>query len=157
MVIEENRSLQSSTSGKRVKPHFSKANKLLEASKCEILVGDARLENISLRLWRQKTGAVMQDGFIFPETIAENISPGNTHIDEDKLFKAVEMANIREFIEALPLAYNTKIGSNGHGLSEGQKQRLLIARTIYKDPDILLFDEATNSLDAKTRRQLLKI
>ncbi|NLA49191.1 MAG: ATP-binding cassette domain-containing protein, partial [Bacteroidales bacterium] len=122
----------------------------------EILVGDTRLTNISLRIWREKTGAVMQDGFIFPESIASNISPGNSEIDEERLFRAVEMANIREFIESLPLGYNTKIGANGHGLSEGQKQRILIARVLYKDPDILIFDEATNSLDANNEKAIVK-
>ncbi|NLN30018.1 MAG: peptidase domain-containing ABC transporter [Bacteroidales bacterium] len=122
----------------------------------EILVGDTRLSNLSLRLWREKTGAVMQDGFIFPESIASNISPGNSEIDDERLFRAVEMANIREFIELLPLGYNTKIGANGHGLSEGQKQRILIARVLYKDPDILIFDEATNSLDTNNEKAIVE-
>jgi ATP-binding cassette subfamily B protein len=123
--------------------------------KGEISIGDTRLSNISLKIWRQKTGAVMQDGFIFPETIASNISPENPEIDDDKLYRAVEMANIREFIESLPLGYNTKIGANGHGLSEGQKQRLLIARVVYKDPDVLIFDEATNSLDTNNEKAIV--
>lgn len=122
----------------------------------EIYVGETRLSNIGLRVWREKTGAVMQDGFIFPETIASNISPGNAEIDEEKLFRAVEMANIKEFIESLPLGYNTKVGANGHGLSEGQKQRLLIARIVYKNPDILIFDEATNSLDANNEKAIVE-
>ncbi|HAX93417.1 MAG TPA: ABC transporter ATP-binding protein, partial [Bacteroidales bacterium] len=111
-----------------------------------IAVGGASLSDISLRLWRKKTGAVMQDGFLFPDTIAGNIAPGAAAIDDTRLREAVETANIREFIESLPLGYNTKIGANGHGLSQGQKQRLLIARVVYKDPEIVLFDEATNSL-----------
>jgi len=157
MVIEENKiTAIVGTSGSGKTTLLKLILGFYKPVKGEILLGDTRLSNISLSLWRQKTGAVMQDGFIFPETIAENISPGNTHIDEDKLFKAVEMANIREFIESLPLAYNTKIGSNGHGLSEGQKQRLLIARTIYKDPDILIFDEATNSLDANNEKAIVE-
>jgi ATP-binding cassette subfamily B protein len=122
----------------------------------EILVGDTRLSNLSLKVWREKTGAVMQDGFLFPETIAYNIAPGIYDIDEDKLAKAVEIANIRGFIESLPLGYNTRIGINGHGLSEGQKQRLLIARVIYKNPDIIIFDEATNSLDAGTEKAIVE-
>jgi ATP-binding cassette subfamily B protein len=122
----------------------------------EILIGDTRLSNLSLRLWRQKVGAVMQDGFLFPDTIASNIAPGSEDIEEEKLLKAVEIANIKGFIESLPLGYNTKIGANGHGLSEGQKQRLLIARVIYKNPEIILFDEATNSLDANNEKVIVE-
>ncbi len=122
----------------------------------EILVGDTRLTNISLKVWRKKVGAVMQDGFIFPDTIAANIAPGSEEINEEKLVKASEIANIRGFIESLPLGYNTKIGANGHGLSEGQKQRLLIARVVYKDPDVIIFDEATNSLDAFNEKVIVE-
>lgn len=121
----------------------------------EILIGDTHLSNLSLKIWRRKTGAVMQDGFLFPETIAYNIAPGSQVIDEDRLSDAAEVANIRGFIESLPLGYNTKIGNNGHGLSEGQKQRLLIARVIYKNPEIIIFDEATNSLDAGTEKVIV--
>ena len=122
----------------------------------ELFLGDTKLSNISLKLWREKTGAVMQDGFIFPESIASNISPGNAEIDEGKMLNAAGMANIREFIESLPLGYNTRVGANGHGLSEGQKQRLLIARVVYKDPEILIFDEATNSLDANNEKAIVE-
>jgi ATP-binding cassette, subfamily B, bacterial len=122
----------------------------------EILIGDIRLSNISLKLLREKVGAVMQDGFIFPESIASNIAPGSSDIDPDKLLKSVEVANIRAFIESLPLGYNTKVGANGHGLSEGQIQRLLIARVVYKNPDILIFDEATNSLDANNEKAIVE-
>jgi ATP-binding cassette subfamily B protein len=122
----------------------------------EILIGDTRLSNLSLKIWREKTGAVMQDGFLFPDTIASNIAPGYAIIDEDKLSMAVEIANIKGFIESLPLGYNTKIGANGHGLSEGQKQRLLIARVIYKNPELIIFDEATNSLDAGTEKVIVE-
>ena len=94
--------------------------------------------------------------FLFPESIARNIAPGTEDIDQEKLTKAVEVANIKSFIESLPLGYNTKIGINGHGLSEGQKQRLLIARIIYKDPDIIIFDEATNSLDANNEKVIVE-
>lgn len=121
-----------------------------------IVIGGTSLSDISLRLWRKKTGAVMQDGFLFPDTIAGNIAPGAAAIDEARLREAVETANIREFIESLPLGYNTKIGANGHGLSQGQKQRLLIARVVYKDPEIVLFDEATNSLDANTEKAIVE-
>jgi ATP-binding cassette, subfamily B, bacterial len=122
----------------------------------EILIGDSRLSNLSLKIWRQKTGAVMQDGFLFPDTIASNIAPGSEEINEEQLVKAADIANIRGFIESLPLGYNTKIGASGHGLSEGQKQRLLIARVIYKNPDIILFDEATNSLDANNEKVIVE-
>jgi len=122
----------------------------------EILIGDTRLSNLSLKVWREKVGAVMQDGFLFPVTIAANIAPGSEEINEERLIKAVEIANIKGFIESLPLGYNTKIGANGHGLSEGQKQRLLIARVIYKNPDIIIFDEATNSLDANNEKVIVE-
>jgi ATP-binding cassette subfamily B protein len=122
----------------------------------EILIGDLKLSNLSLKIWRQKVGAVMQDGFLFPDTIAANIAPGSEEINEERLIKAVEIANIKTFIESLPLGYNTKIGSSGHGLSEGQKQRLLIARVIYKNPDIIVFDEATNSLDANNEKVIVE-
>ena len=122
----------------------------------EILIGDTRLSNLSLNLWRKKVGAVMQDGFLFSDTIGANIAPGSEEIDDEKLVKAVQIANIKGFIESLPLGYNTRIGANGHGLSEGQKQRLLIARVIYKNPEIIIFDEATNSLDANNEKAIVE-
>ncbi|MCU0472876.1 MAG: peptidase domain-containing ABC transporter [Bacteroidales bacterium] len=122
----------------------------------EILIGDTRLSNLSLRIWREKVGAAMQDGFLFPDSIASNIAPGSEKIDEDRLVKAAEIANIKGFIESMPLGYNTKIGTSGHGLSEGQKQRLLIARVIYRDPEIIIFDEATNSLDAGNEKVIVE-
>ena len=122
----------------------------------EILVGDIRLDTLSLRTWRQKVGVVMQDGYLFPDTIAANIAPGEDAINEENLVRAADIANIRGFIESLPLGYNTKIGANGHGLSEGQKQRLLIARIVYRDPEIILFDEATNSLDANNEKAIIE-
>jgi ATP-binding cassette subfamily B protein len=122
----------------------------------EILIGDTRLNNLSLKTWREKVGAVMQDGYLFSDTIAANISPGAEEIDGTRLDQAVEIANIRGFIESLPLGFNTKIGANGHGLSEGQKQRLLIARVVYKDPEIIIFDEATNSLDASNEKVIVE-
>ncbi|HLN19604.1 MAG TPA: peptidase domain-containing ABC transporter [Bacteroidales bacterium] len=122
----------------------------------EILIGDTRLSNLSIRTWRDRVGAVMQDGYLFPGTIAFNIAPGAESIDEGRLVHSAEIANIRNFIESLPSGYNTKIGANGHGLSEGQKQRILIARIIYKNPDIILFDEATNSLDAVNEKMIVE-
>ena len=122
----------------------------------EILIGDTRLDNLSLKTWRKMVGVVMQDGFLFPDTIASNIAPGEEAIDEARLIRAVDISNIRGFIESLPLGYNTRIGANGHGLSEGQKQRLLIARIVYKDPEVILFDEATNSLDANNEKAIIE-
>ena len=115
-------------------------------------VGDASLENINPHLWRAKTGAVMQDGFIFSETIAQNIAVGEEQIDVERLRHAVAVANIRDFIDSLPLGYNTKIGMEGNGISQGQKQRLLIARAVYKNPEFLFFDEATNALDTDNEK-----
>ncbi|GHU72518.1 ABC transporter ATP-binding protein [Bacteroidia bacterium] len=123
--------------------------------KGSILLGNNKLENYSLKQWRKRCGIVMQDGFIFSDTIARNIAPGEENIDTNRLLEAVETANIRDFIESLPLAYNTKIGSEGHGLSQGQKQRILIARAVYKNPEVVLFDEATNALDANNERAIM--
>ncbi len=110
--------------------------------------GDLKLSQISHRLWRSQVGVVMQDGFIFSDTIARNIAIGESTIDKKKLLQAVQIANIQEFIDSLPLGFNTKIGAEGMGISQGQKQRILIARAVYKDPQYIFFDEATNALDA---------
>ena len=109
-----------------------------------------------MRAWRANCGVVMQDGFIFSDTIARNIAPGVQDIDMERLLYSVEIAKIKEFIETLPMAYNTKIGQEGLGLSQGQKQRILIARAVYKDPQLIIFDEATNALDAKNERDIMK-
>ena len=98
----------------------------------------------------------MQDGFIFSDTIANNIAVGVDTIDKQQLLLAVKTANIQEFIDSLPLGYNTKIGMEGNGISQGQRQRMLIARTVYKNPDFLFFDEATNALDAKNERVIME-
>jgi len=124
-------------------------------NKGTICIDQIPLKNINSHVWRQKTGAVMQEGFIFSDTIAGNIGVGEDEIDKDRLLQAVKTANIREYIDSLPLGYNTKIGMEGKGVSQGQKQRLLIARTVYKNPDYLFFDEATNSLDATNERQIM--
>jgi len=113
-----------------------------------IKIDSTNLLDVNSHVWRQKIGAVMQDGFIFSDTIANNIAVGEDDIDKARLLYAVETANIRTFIEELPLKYNTKIGMEGKGVSQGQRQRLLIARAVYKNPDYLFFDEATNALDA---------
>ena len=98
----------------------------------------------------------MQEGFIFSDTIASNIAVGDEVVDKEKLLHAVKVANIREFIEGLPLSYNTKIGAEGMGISTGQKQRVLIARAVYKNPDFLFFDEATSALDAKNEKVIME-
>ena len=121
----------------------------------DIFIGDTPLENYSIREWRKRCGVVMQDGFIFSDSIAGNIAPGVEHIDKRRLRHAAEVANIHSFIEELPLGYNTKIGQEGHGLSQGQKQRILIARAVYKDPEFIFFDEATNALDANNERTIM--
>ncbi|MBS0010881.1 MAG: peptidase domain-containing ABC transporter [Bacteroidales bacterium] len=121
----------------------------------DILIGDTMLSNLSLKTWRERVGVVMQDGYIFPESIAYNIAPGIEMIDKDKLLSAISIANINDFVDALPLGINTRIGHNGHGLSQGQKQRILIARAVYKNPDYLFFDEATNSLDAANEKKIV--
>ena len=123
--------------------------------KGKISVDAVPLEEINPHLWRQKTGAVMQDGFIFSDTIANNIAVGVEEIDKKRLLHAVETANIREFIEGLPLKYNSKIGMEGNGVSQGQRQRLMIARAVYKNPDFLFLDEATNALDANNERIIM--
>ncbi|NBC06734.1 MAG: ATP-binding cassette domain-containing protein [Bacteroidetes bacterium] len=113
-----------------------------------VRLGDINLSNVNSRLWRDKCGVVMQDGYIFFDTIARNIALGDDVIDKAKLLKAVKVANIQNFIESLPLGYNTKIGQEGLGLSQGQRQRMLIARAVYKNPSYIFFDEATTALDA---------
>ena len=123
--------------------------------KGKITIDNLPLSEINPHLWRQKTGAVMQDGFIFSDTIANNIAAGAEDIDKKRLSHAVETANIREFIESLPLKYNSKIGMEGNGISQGQRQRLLIARAVYKNPDFLFFDEATNALDANNEKTIM--
>ncbi len=121
----------------------------------QIKVGTTHLKNIEPAVWRAHCGAVMQDGFIFSDTIASNIAESEGEwdkIDKDRLLQSVQTAHIQSFIENLPLGYNTMVGARGNGLSQGQKQRLLIARAVYKEPDYLFFDEATNALDAHTEK-----
>ncbi len=124
--------------------------------KGNINIGDIHLNNFSNRMWRERCGVVMQDGFIFSDTIANNISVSDEYPDKEKLLHAVKVANIQEFIEELPLAYNTMIGSSGVGLSQGQKQRILIARAVYKDPEYIFLDEATNALDANNEKVIME-
>ena len=121
-----------------------------------IKVGGTHLENIEKRFWRANCGAVMQDGFIFSDSIARNIAESEDFVDRSKLLHSVKMANIQPFIESLPLGYNTKIGPRGNGISQGQRQRILIARAIYKNPEYLFFDEATNALDARNEKIIME-
>lgn len=121
-----------------------------------IKMGSTDLQNISQRAWRDQSGVVMQEGYIFSDTIARNIAVGEDFIDKGKLAHAVDVANIKEFIESLPLSYNTKIGMEGVGLSTGQKQRMLIARAVYKNPNFLFFDEATSALDAHNEKIIME-
>jgi ATP-binding cassette subfamily B protein len=113
-------------------------------------------QHISAPYWRQLCGAVMQEGYIFNDTIARNIAVGEDNIEIDKLINSCEIANILSFIESLPNGFYTELGAEGTGLSQGQKQRLLIARAVYKDPDYLFFDEATNSLDANNEKEIVE-
>lgn len=120
----------------------------------EICIGDYNLNDINTNIYRNQCGTVMQDGFIFSDSIARNIAIHDDIIDEKRIKYAAELACISDFIENLALGYNTIIGDEGRGLSQGQKQRILIARTIYKNPDFIFFDEATNSLDATNERRI---
>ena len=121
-----------------------------------ITVGGCDLEKFSLRWWRGQCGAVMQDGYLFSESIARNIAVDDNDIDTEKLAHAAAIANIDEFVERLPLRYNTVIGQDGQGVSQGQRQRILIARAVYRNPSFLYFDEATNSLDANNERAIVE-
>jgi len=122
--------------------------------KGSIKIGATNLSQIRQKIWRQHCGAVMQDGYIFSDTIAANLSESEDRPNYDKIHDAIRIANIQEFIESLPLGLNTMIGARGNGVSQGQRQRLLIARAIYKDPIFLFFDEATNALDANNERTI---
>ncbi|OIV42698.1 peptidase domain-containing ABC transporter [Flavobacterium johnsoniae] len=130
--------------------------KFYEPEKGEINIGSSQLKNISQRAWRSNIGAVMQEGFIFSDTIANNIAFGVDKIDKERLLYAADVANIKQYISELPLGYNTKIGAEGLGMSTGQKQRLLIARAVYKNPEILFFDEATSALDANNEKEIMQ-
>ena len=121
-----------------------------------IKLGNTKLQNIQPKIWKAHCGVVSQEGFIFSDTIANNICECDERIDKNKLLRAVHLAIIQEFIEEQTLGYNTKIGAQGLGLSQGQRQRLLIARAVYKNPDFLFFDEATNALDANNERVIVE-
>jgi ATP-binding cassette subfamily B protein len=130
--------------------------KFYEPNEGEIKIGNTQMKNISPRFWRDQCGVVMQEGYVFNDTISNNIAVGEDYVDKIKLRKAVEIANIKEFIEGLPLSYNTKIGNEGVGVSGGQRQRLFIARAVYKSPEYILFDEATSALDANNEKIIME-
>ena len=114
------------------------------------------LKNIAQKTWRSHVGTVMQEGYIFNDTIANNIAIGVDIIDKERLVYAADVANIKNFIQDYPLGFNTKIGMEGVGMSTGQKQRLLIARAVYKNPEMLFFDEATSALDANNEKEIMQ-
>ncbi|MEJ7767774.1 MAG: peptidase domain-containing ABC transporter [Chitinophagaceae bacterium] len=127
-----------------------------EPSTGKIIVGNSELPGFSPKWWRNQCGVVMQEGFIFSDTIARNIAVSDEKIDEDKLLHAVKVSNIEEFVNGLPLGYTTKIGNTGNGISTGQKQRMLIARAVYKNPGYIFFDEATSALDANNEKVIME-
>ncbi len=122
----------------------------------EINIGQTSLNKYNMKWWRRQCGVVMQDGVIFSESIARNIAVDDGEIDKEKLAMAARIANIEEYIMRLPLKYNTLIGQDGVGLSQGQKQRILIARAVYKNPHYIFLDEATNALDANNERVIVE-
>ena len=130
--------------------------KFYEPNNGQINIGNTQLNNIAQKTWRANIGAVMQEGFIFNDTIANNIAIGVDIINKERLVYAADVANIKEYVSGLPLGYNTKIGSEGVGMSTGQKQRLLIARAVYKNPEMLFFDEATSALDANNVKEIMQ-
>ncbi|OYQ37223.1 ABC transporter ATP-binding protein [Flavobacterium cyanobacteriorum] len=121
-----------------------------------VSIGKTNLKDIKQKSWRSHIGTVMQEGYIFNDTIANNIAVGEDVIDKERLVYAADVANILSFIQEYPLGFNTKIGQEGIGMSTGQKQRLLIARAVYKNPEMLFFDEATSALDANNEREIME-
>jgi len=119
-----------------------------------IRVGDTLLSEFNLGWWRSQCGAVMQEGYLFSDTIARNIAISDDEPDIERIRQAARVANIADYIEALPLGYNTMIGQDGQGISQGQRQRILIARVVYKNPMFVFLDEATNALDANNERAI---
>lgn len=130
--------------------------KFYEPNTGQISIGKVALQNIKQNSWRKHVGTVMQEGYIFNDTIAHNIAIGENIIDKERLLYASDVANIRDFIEEYPLSFNTKIGQEGVGMSTGQKQRLLIARAVYKNPEMLFFDEATSALDTNNEKEIME-
>ena len=123
-------------------------------NKGEIFVGNSRLEELSESSWRRNCGVVMQEGFIFSDTIARNISVSDELVDMNKVINASKLSNLENFVSSLPMGYEHQIGIEGNGISSGQKQRILIARAIYKNPHYIFFDEATSALDAENEKKI---
>ncbi len=121
-----------------------------------IFAGGDHLGSIDPEWWRRRCGTVMQEGFIFSESIARNIACDDAEPDMERVVQAARTACIHDYVESLPLKYDTVVGKDGKGLSKGQMQRLLIARAVYRDPDYILLDEATNSLDASNERSIVE-
>ncbi|OYU83757.1 MAG: ABC transporter ATP-binding protein [Flavobacterium sp. BFFFF2] len=130
--------------------------KFYEPQSGEIVIDKTPLPSITQSAWRAHVGTVMQEGYIFNDSIAHNIAIGHDAIDKNRLVYASDVANIATFIQDYPLGYNTKIGMEGVGMSTGQKQRLLIARAVYKNPEMLFFDEATSALDANNEKEIME-
>lgn len=130
--------------------------KFYDNYKGDIKIGENNLKNISPHYWRSITGSVMQEAFIFSDTIENNVAVGDENPNYNALVKACKIANILDFVEALPLGFNTKIGAEGNGISQGQKQRILIARAVYKNPRFIFFDEATNALDSNNEKDIIQ-
>ncbi|MDZ7742332.1 MAG: peptidase domain-containing ABC transporter [Bacteroidota bacterium] len=122
----------------------------------KISIGNITLSSIDEELWRNHCGAVLQEGFLFSDTILNNIIMHDIHANHKRMMQAAELASIKEHIESLPLHYQSLCGQNGRGLSSGQKQRILIARALYKDPDFLFLDEATNALDTENEKCIME-
>ncbi|MCU0467438.1 MAG: peptidase domain-containing ABC transporter [Arcicella sp.] len=122
----------------------------------DIYVNSSNLMDMSAKGWRQQCGTVMQDGYIFSDTIAKNIAVDGQKINEERLLEAVRVANLQEYLKKLPLGFSTKIGRSGSGLSGGQRQRIFIARAVYKNPKYIFFDEATSALDANNERVIME-
>jgi ATP-binding cassette subfamily B protein len=120
------------------------------------MIDRINLKDINVSSLRRSTGVVMQEGYIFPDTILANIAPGNDNPDMESVRRAISIANLQPLINTLPAGMQTRIGQGGHGLSQGQKQRILIARVIFKEPSLLLLDEATSALDASNERMIVE-
>ncbi|MFA7066959.1 MAG: ATP-binding cassette domain-containing protein, partial [Dysgonamonadaceae bacterium] len=127
-----------------------------EPNQGDISIGNENLSTFNLTWWRSQCGTVMQEGYLFSDTIARNIAISDDDINLERLRYASRVANIADYVEALPLAYNTKIGQDGQGVSQGQRQRILIARVVYKNPQFIFLDEATNALDANNEKAIVE-
>lgn len=131
-------------------------DKSIQIKNIDFNIAGRNINEYNLKWWRRHCGVVMQDGVIFSESIARNIAVDDRDIDVDRLEQAAKIANIHNYVMSLPLKYNTKIGRDGVGLSQGQKQRILIARAVYKNPNFIFLDEATNALDAQNERSIVE-